>query len=176
MNIPLEVVVVSLESHPLLAELSLLLALSMGAPKTFMGWFSREIQSLEEWTRAVRTRRGEPSFKISEQELAHNFCFGLRFLLGHQWAFLLTILKAKYNSKFSMPWCTDITCSLLVAGSSSSRASPRGRRWRRESSSSVRSTRAASSLWSSSWRLLDWLAGFFDLVSLFLWEWCRWWW
>ena len=67
-----------------------LLLLPLGASNWFMGWFSpEEIQSLEEWARALRAGRMEPDFRIPEPEVTQNFRSGLRFLLVTQWEFVL---------------------------------------------------------------------------------------
>ena len=92
-NIPLEVVVESPESPPSLPLSKGAVAAAAVAPRApnwFMGWFSpEEIQSLEEWARAVRAGRMEPDFRIPEPEVAQNFRSGLRFLLVTQWEFVL---------------------------------------------------------------------------------------
>ena len=59
---------------------------SCGAQNSFMGWFSlEESQSLKEWARVVRARRGELGFMLPEPEVSRNFRSGLGFLLRFQW-------------------------------------------------------------------------------------------
>ena len=150
--IPLELVLGQqehLESPSPLAGPSPLLVSPVGIQNCFLGWFLlKEIQSLEEWARAVRAPRGEAGFNVSEPEVSNIFRSVLRFLLCHQWEFMVIKPPREDNSSCSVSECTDIICLLVTTGSSASSLSPRDRRLSGRNSSIAWWTRLASSLWS----------------------------